>query len=203
MNDKLFSNKVLVSKALVELQEWRVLFELTDQFGPTVYQVDRTVSLTKVAAAVEPASPYYKASRFGREWIESAVVRINEKYQGDDDEADGEQHGVNSDDGPPWEPLPLDRTDPNFEQAMEVSEKAIEAIEVDNGFAANLPDERNAIVKIARGTLEAVRDGTPSIAQIKSGLLSPFRYIAHKFPEAAIGVAAKLAFEALKKWLGF
>ena len=103
----------------------------------------------------------------------------------------------------PGSPCLFDRTDPNFEQAMEVSEKAIEAIEGDNGFAANLPDERNAIVKIARGTLEAVRDGTPSIAQIKSGLLLPFRYIAHKFPEAAIGVAAKLAFEALKKWLGF
>jgi hypothetical protein len=45
-----------------------------------------------------------------------------------------------------WEPLPIDRETPEYEEAVEATEEAAQVVEQDNGYPANEPEERNQIV---------------------------------------------------------
>jgi|GEM_PF-6421269 hypothetical protein len=99
-----------------------------------------------------------------------------------------------------WQPLSIDRGDEKYIQAVEATEEAIKTIEQDNGFAATEPDERNAVLYTAKGTLDALKEGTPSKDQIDSGILRPLKYLSKKFADTAIGIAAKKAVEAIIAW---
>jgi hypothetical protein len=100
-----------------------------------------------------------------------------------------------------WEPLPIDRADPDFQAAVESSEKALDAIEQNNGYAATHPDERNGLVKTIRGTLDALKSGTPSRAAVIEGLLKPLKFFVKRFSESSMSELAKLAVAAIMKWL--
>ena len=100
-----------------------------------------------------------------------------------------------------WEPLPIDRDDPRYRDAISAAEEAIEVIQGNNGYAQTEPAERNAIVETIKGNVKALKEGSPSLATIKAGLITPLRYLAKKFADAVIGVASKVAVEKLLVWL--
>ena len=100
-----------------------------------------------------------------------------------------------------WKPLKIDREASEYVDAITATEQALKAIEGDNGYAANEPQERDQIVWSIRQGLEALKERVPSRAQIRSLLSSSLKFIATKFASTVIGEAAKVALTAIKVWL--
>lgn len=100
-----------------------------------------------------------------------------------------------------WKPLAIDRSTSSYKEAVEAAEEALTIVEGNNGYAQTEPDERNAIVESIKGTIKSIKEGTPSLASIKSSLVAPLIFLSTKFSDAAIGVAAKHAMEKLFSWI--
>jgi len=101
-----------------------------------------------------------------------------------------------------WEPLPVDRTDPKYPEAIEKAERALELLEQENGYAATNPEEKKGIVETIRGNLNALKEGFPSRTSVIEGLVKPLKFIANKFGENIVGAAATAAIKALCSYLG-
>ncbi|MBG20562.1 MAG: hypothetical protein CML31_11520 [Rhizobiales bacterium] len=190
-------SEILFEKAVNFLVECGSIVRIEDDFGPTVFEFG-DVSLYQLAEEARN-SPFAKADKYGLSWLESALKEVNRKQsQGALDPSHTATIKDQLDEE--WAPLEIER-DEVLNEAIAASEEALSTIESDNGYSANEPEERDAIVHSAKGTLEALKSGTPSRAQVVSGLLQPFKYLAKKFADTSIGVAAKIAVEALLKWL--
>ncbi len=100
-----------------------------------------------------------------------------------------------------WEPLPIDRSNPEYSAAVDAVEQAVKVIEGDNGYAATHPDERNHIVWCLKEGLAAVKERLPSYAQVRSMIVAPLRFLAKKFAETVMGESAKLALAKVGEWL--
>ncbi|MFY9900055.1 MAG: hypothetical protein WAK67_20005 [Xanthobacteraceae bacterium] len=92
-------------------------------------------------------------------------------------ESEQVEHSVEED---TWQPLPIDRDNVAYQEAIGAAEQATEIIEGNNGYAQAEPEERNAIVESIKGSLKAIREGTPSLSAIKAGLLAPLQYLSKK-----------------------
>lgn len=101
-----------------------------------------------------------------------------------------------------WQPLPLERAGPEYEQAIETVEYALSQISGNNGYAKDSPEERDKIVWSILEGLKHLKDGLPSRDQVFSMLVKPLNFISEKFTVAAMGEAAKAAVKALLGWLG-
>lgn len=107
-----------------------------------------------------------------------------------------EQEGTDA-----WSPLPIDRETEEFQDVVEAVEKAVQSVEQDNGYAANEPDERNQVVESLKTGLQWIKEGFPSLAQIRSTVEGPLKFLASKFSGAAMGEAAKVAVAKAAAWL--
>jgi hypothetical protein len=56
-----------------------------------------------------------------------------------------------------WEPLPVERTSSKLQKATEELERTIEAAEADNGYAANLPEEKAFVVENLKNAVEKLK----------------------------------------------
>ena len=101
-----------------------------------------------------------------------------------------------------WEPLKIDRQSSDAESAITATEKALQTISQDNGYAANDPDERNQIVETLRYGLDKLRNNSLLYRfQFEAFVWQPLNRIAKKFKDTAMGISASAAKEALKEWL--
>ena len=100
-----------------------------------------------------------------------------------------------------WEPLALELTGSQYENAVSESEQALEEIRSHNGYSETEPNERDRIVWSLTEGLKHIKEGFPSRDQIQSMLVKPFSYIAEKFAGASLGEAAKAAVKALLEWI--
>ncbi|MCH8997994.1 MAG: hypothetical protein IID48_06960 [Proteobacteria bacterium] len=100
-----------------------------------------------------------------------------------------------------WEPLPIDRTTPEYEKAVEALDDAVEKIEADNGYAANQPEERNSVVWSLKQGVAAIREMAPSLAQVRALVMDPLNSAIKTLKESGPGLAAMFAREALKEWI--
>ena len=107
----------------------------------------------------------------------------------------------NNDDTDSWEPLPIDRSRPEYEAVDEALDNAVQVVESDNGYAASEPEERDQIVWSLKQGLEAIRERLPSRSQVKSLIVAPLKFLAEKFATTAIGEAAKAALPKIAAWL--
>lgn len=198
-------NDKYIEDAMNLMQVLEVAKIIKDDFGPTVVELEGSTegkfidssNAINYLSDIFSDSPFYKANRYGLEWILAAIDEIDKSpNQAPSIDVDSEQ--LSNDE---WQPLPIDREDEHFVEALEAIEEAIEAIEGDNGYAATEPEERNGILYSAKGTLQALKEGTPSREQLISSLLKPFNYIAKKFGDGIIGVAAKKAADLIFSFL--
>jgi hypothetical protein len=100
-----------------------------------------------------------------------------------------------------WVPLPVDRESVAFIDMQASVVEAIDAIEVDNGFAANFPAERAGILQTLSDGLDWIMNKMPTKAQIQSSLLAPLTWIIVKFGDGLIVEAAKKAANKIVEWL--
>jgi hypothetical protein len=101
-----------------------------------------------------------------------------------------------------WEPLPLDRADEGLIAATEALDEAIEKIEMDNGYAANLPGERDYVLqslKTFRTTLKESAQITGM--QIKTFAIDPLNAVIQRFKGAALEIVAGAAKDDIVAWL--
>lgn len=72
-----------------------------------------------------------------------------------------------------WEPLPVDRSSPEYEQAVESLSDAVEKIEQDNGYADTHPEERNSIVFSLTLGVTLLKDHVMSYPQVQGLIIAP------------------------------
>lgn len=118
---------------------------------------------------------------------------------GDNTPEEGVSENEQSDD---WEPLPLERAGPEYDNAVDMTETALSEISGNNGYAESESEERDRIVWSIGEGLKQIKDGLPSRNQVISMLVKPLKYISDKFAGASMGEIAKAAIKALMTWLG-
>lgn len=195
----------VVADALKFLENVSILEYVTDEFGPDLILRHKNFSQNYDALLREEGTVFKKYVSAGErrlDWLNEALDRINELLSGSSD-ADSQtvEVGTEIEEEDRWEPLPISREDESYKAAIESAEKALEVIEQNNGYAATHPEERNGIVHTIRGTLDAIKNGTPSRTAIIEGLLKPFKFVAGKFSEGVMSEFAKVAVAAIIKWL--
>jgi hypothetical protein len=101
-----------------------------------------------------------------------------------------------------WEPLPLDLDNDLAEQAIDATEKLLERVRGENGFAATQPKQYQAITWSIQAGIDALRRRTPTLDQIRSLLIQPTKWLGVHFSKAAIGELAKQATAAILRAVG-
>ncbi|MDA9520021.1 hypothetical protein XI06_06510 [Bradyrhizobium sp. CCBAU 11434] len=155
---------------------------IEDHFGPTIWQKTGEMDALVAGLEITPGNVFFKARASGnpRGWLQSALQKVNTRaYElsltnADFDrtsigeitlEATGEVIDVAPIDE--WAPIKLDPTDPVVAEAVNKLNAATEAIEQDNGYAAERSQERDAVVSDLKGGLEKLKSGEVSIGWFK------------------------------------
>ena len=159
----------------------------------TLFAINR-VGYLKVEKELENKTSFFSIySEKGDDWLFETGGAI------EDGEADT---GSKSATEAAWEPLPLDRQNPALAQAIEKIDELIQALEQDNGYAANEPDERSFILSALQAGAQALRDQTVIYRmQFRAFIWEPVKHVATRFGTSAIGVIEDTAKEIIKDWL--
>ena len=96
-----------------------------------------------------------------------------------------------------WIPLEFDREDPSFKEAEQAVDEAITAIEQDNQFAANMPEERTGILQTLRNGVDWLKNASPTKRQLRDLIISPLNWIISNFSKTVMAEVAKKAAEKL------
>ncbi|MBR0701089.1 hypothetical protein JQ599_14370 [Bradyrhizobium diazoefficiens] len=96
-----------------------------------------------------------------------------------------------------WRPIELDREGQAYIEAEQALEEAIKAIEQDNEFAANMPEERAGIIQTIKNGAEWLKAQAPTKRQIRDMLISPLNWVASNFSRTVMAEIAKKAAEKL------
>jgi len=185
-------------------------FSLTRMYGPAV-----TVkgSLRRASPALDrahrtllsSANPLefqkrhkYAMAGDGDQWLGEALLALDQQYE------ELQIKDEDFDDLPDreWEPLPIDRNDPDLKAVIEKIDDTHEQVRADNGYAAHLPEERAYIMDslgmLAKKLKEASAISRPYIRRYA---IEPLSLLIRRFGQAAIGLLATAAKEAFKEWL--
>ena len=139
-------------------------------------------------------SVVFNYGNHGDPWLEKQSVGPRDE----DEPANSSNINLRHDE---WEPLPIDRESPDYEEAIGTLDEAIGVVAGNNGYAESDPDERNNIVMSLRQGQTAITERQPSKAQITALVLQPLNFLARKFSESAIGEIAKVAAVKIIAWL--
>jgi hypothetical protein len=90
-----------------------------------------------------------------------------------------------------WEPLPLERTDPALQRAVEAIDATLKQVREDNGYNATVPEERNYVVASLSTASQVLKsENTTSIPFVRQYILEPLSKVARRFGGAALGAVA-------------
>jgi hypothetical protein len=101
-----------------------------------------------------------------------------------------------------WAPLPIDRSTDEYRDALQAIEEAIAEVGKSNGYPTEYPDERDSILFTLKSGLEALQQPSVTATIMTALLIEPLMFLAGKFSEAAIGVAAEKALDLVLKLTG-
>ncbi|UGX93514.1 hypothetical protein G6321_00049330 [Bradyrhizobium barranii subsp. barranii] len=196
-------NDVLFDAAIRTLSRLGVIEVLTDTFAPTLYKASEKFDnwwssdeATEQFPLIGRLHSLFPDDREG--FIRAALSSVNSAaWQLSPKLEDFET-------GPPdeWEPIPIDRHDPAFQEMERTLEVALDEIAGSNGYASSAPEERNYVV----AQLTRLRDALKTEAHIqwmmiKTFGIEPLAIPAKRYGKGAIGIAAKAASQAIQEWL--
>jgi hypothetical protein len=172
----------------------------TEAFGPTLYR--RTPELTEEWLFGEGGAQIPIFRRYAQiqnlRWLSSALEDVNRRYL----ELDMSQLDFDEPVGDPWEPLPLDRTDEALTEATAKVDEAITQIQADNGYAANVPGERDYVVQSLTSFSTTLKESAQITGmQIKTFALDPLNAVIKRFKGAGLELVAAAAKDAILSWL--
>ncbi len=194
-----FQKAALVEEALKVLDRYGVVKLIPDDFGPTVF-LPATYLPDWFDSDENPIALFRKFKQVGdRNWLQRALRSVDNAY---------EQLQITELDFDPdemeiqWEPIPLDRSDGTLDRAIEAVGNVIEAIEQDNGYAANAGGEREYVLSNLKAFQRAVSEQAEIYwMQIKTFALTPLGKVITRFGSAAVGIAATAARDLILEWL--
>ncbi|QAU49667.1 hypothetical protein [Bradyrhizobium guangzhouense] len=170
--------RIMLSQGAIEIIE--------DHFGPTIWK--KTPKMEELASELEntPGNVFFKAKVSGdaRGWLYAALQKVNQRAfeleisDGDFEPSVGplkmdvalevsRPDPVNE-----WAPIKLDPADPVVAEAVDKLSAATQAIEQDNGYAAERTQERDAVVSDLKGGLEKIKSGEVSVGWIRRTILA-------------------------------
>jgi len=202
-HEDLFRWEGLVSSAENILLKGGLIQIFRDDFGPTVYAVPEEyyAGAWKDSPFTETISVFdnFAKRSLTKSWIVSAIDTINMEYHrhniSDDDFVSFDEEDV-------WEPIPIDHENESLVSAEKELDKAIQAIESNNGYAAEVPGERQHVVDSLKQFREILKNRSETFwPQVKSLAIDPLTRVVRRFGDAATGIAASAAKQALIGWL--
>lgn len=198
--DVAFQHGLLVRAGMRMLAESGVVEVLQVDFGPRVYRRSSDLTMDWIFSEGTKHIPIFATYKQinSREWLQEAMKDVNGLYA---------RFAFKPDDfeNPPaslWEPLPLDRSDEQLVEATAKIDEAIEKIEADNGYAANVPGERDFVLQSLKSFSKELKESAQITGmQIRTFALEPLALVAKRFTGAALELVAGAAKEALVNWL--
>jgi hypothetical protein len=172
---------------------------IDDEFAPTM--ILRNSEFTQKAAqlSVVPNTPLQKFKDLNGDqmWLTGILFELEERAK---------QFGITEKDyNEPdleWEPIPLDRTEPELQKAITRIDEVVEAVRSDNGYAATLPEERAFVLDGLTVFATRLRNSdTISVPFLQAYGLTNITKLIKRFGLAAVGVLAMSALEGIKGWL--
>ncbi len=204
-----------VSQLLGLMIEKDLIVEHPDLFAGSFYEVKEGYLAQYDDERDRKKTVLWHCHNFGDEWAQKALAGIfsdadldeepgtHEKFDSNDASSKWDDAVWDESASPDqWEPLPLERSGPDYEAALEMTEAAYAEISGNNGYAESEPEERERIVWSLSEAVRQMREGMPSRDQILVMAVKPLKYIAEKFSGASMGEAAKAAVKAIWAWLG-
>jgi hypothetical protein len=181
----------MVSQDLIRL--------IDDEFAPTMLLrnpgfKEKVTELTKVQN-----TPFQKFADLNDDqmWLTGVLFELEKRAQ---------EFGVTERDfkqvDQEWAPIPLDRAEPELQTAIARLDEVVEAVRSDNGYAANLPEERAFVLDGL--TVFATRlksSDTISVPFLQTYGVANIAKLIKRFGTAAVGVLAMSALEGIKGWI--
>jgi hypothetical protein len=192
-------NEVLFRRATKILMERGFLTEIIDDFGPTIFEKTEGFDEAWSRAEQDNNLPFrrYQLVDRGKNWLQSALATINAQY--------AELKITESDLESPydeWEPLPLDRKDPNLQAVTSQLDETISQIQADNGYAATLPGERDIVVDLLSSAAHRLKmDPTISWGYLRRNAFEPLKTVLRRFKGAALGAAVTTMITIFHTWI--
>jgi hypothetical protein len=172
---------------------------IRDDFGPPLYTKTDSFAAQWAEIKKQSNTPAFKYNLDPNNdaWLTTAMAAVNKVLK--------EQNIKTEEFTKPdaeWEPLPVERTNRKLEKATEELEKTIKAAESDNGYAANLPEEKAFVVENLKNAVEKLKtEDSISYAYLKRKAVDALDIIIRRFGQASLGLAAQAARAALFDWL--
>ncbi len=191
-------HSVLFEKGIEIVRERGLITVIPDVFGPPIYvrteKFDERLNELKNKEGV-----FYKYGLFdnGERWVRSALQKLNDTYLDlDIQKSDFEKPDQE------WEPLPIDRDDPNVQKVIESLDETIEQVRADNGYAATVPGERDYVLESLSSVRKILKEAsTTTMPYIKKYALEPLGTLMWRFKNAALALAAEATYGAFLQWL--
>ncbi len=211
---KVFSTKYRYFDGCIgEFRQWNIFETISHRYSDSIEFVSvGRLKTIRPSFAIQHEYSIVHGLRGGagaEDWLKQILHRISEESAADGAESSADEESNNvapetkNADNDSWEPLPIDRENPEYEETIAGIEDAIREIGADNGFSDTYPDERNNLIEHANTTLKSVKEGKVTRKQITEHLIDAGKWVASKFTGSAIGLAGKSLMMWGLKLLGF
>ncbi|MGJ5177985.1 hypothetical protein ACQR16_27025 [Bradyrhizobium oligotrophicum] len=143
-----FNWPALVNAGMRVLIEADVIEMTREDFGPHLYRCKPLLTWEWIFEGEGRKIPIFAryAEVQNLSWLAEALVDVDHEYSRLALTSDDFEEPVPS----LWEPLPLDRSDENLREVTKKVDEAVSQIAADNGYAANMPGERDYVVQSLR-----------------------------------------------------
>jgi hypothetical protein len=174
-----------------------VIEVIPDDFGPTIIKPKEGLAQWIGETDFAAFRKYSEIKSWS--WLRSTIKAVNDSADRlNIEDADFEPAVVDTQ----WEPIPLDRADQKLQETTRALDDAIESIEGDNGYAANVPAEREYVLSKLKRTSSDLKEKTILYwPEVKANALEPLGRVIKRFGPAAVGVAALAARTAIIEWI--
>lgn len=179
LTGRYLQNSQLFEQAVVLLVGAGVVDHIDDPYGPHVLELKYDFPMSVLSEQM-PGSVFDKTHRFGTDWLRDAIINLNGTLTQSDGVAAVERDDI-------WSPLPIDRSEDEYAEAIAGVEAAIRGIREDNGFAVELPAERANLIVHAEATITSAKEGVISRRQVQDNLIQTGRWLVDKFGGTSIG----------------
>lgn len=190
----ILKHRDILDSALELIINRQIFTRITDDFGPTIFIRQDSAFNNYSDWVLEEDGIARKFDALGIQklaWLRSALTKINETFIS--------KEGASSDE---WQPIPVDRSNPEYQATEKKLDEALNAIRSDNGFADTFPDERNQVVSALETGLKIFRENsTVHVTYFKAFIIDPLAAAIRRLKDNAAGVAATVAKAATIKWL--
>ena len=186
-----------VRVALLQCETKNLLVAYRSQHWKTRYVATQdAINFFVAEQSASSSTPVHLYSVLGLYWLAEVLSNLQNGVSAEPLPAIENSHDE-------WEPLPIDRETPAYDEAMAALQKAYDAYRADNGYAATFPSERNSVVAALQVGIDWLKSkGEISLHVLKSLVIEPLRRGIQRFKDAVPGALAKTAIELLTKALG-